>query len=79
MATLNIILTVILTLCSIVLIAVVLMQQTKSGGLGEAFGGDTQSFSSRGKAASRDRKLSKITIVMAGIIALFAIVLMILQ
>ena len=54
MTTLNIILTSILVLCSIVLIAAVLMQQTKSSGLGGAFAGDTQSFTARGQAASRE-------------------------
>lgn len=77
MTTLNIILTVILVLCSIVLIAAVLMQQTKSSGLGGAFGGDTQSFTARGQAASRERKLQKITIAMAVAVGVLAIALMI--
>ena len=64
MTTLNIILTSILVLCSIVLIAAVLMQQTKSSGLGGAFAGDTQSF--------------KITVVAAIIIGVLAILIMIL-
>ena len=59
MTTLNIILTSILVLCSIVLIAAVLMQQTKSSGLGGAFAGDTQSFTARaqpGGQASEDHR-----------------------
>ena len=79
MTTLNIILISILVLCSIVLIAAVLMQQTKSSGLGGAFGGDTQSFTARGKAASKEAKLQKITISSAVIIGVLAIVIMILS
>ena len=78
MTTLNIILTSILVLCSIVLIAAVLMQQTKSSGLGGAFAGDTQSFTARGQAASREAKLQKITVVAAIIIGVLAILIMIL-
>lgn len=77
MATLNIILTSILVLCSIVMIAVVLMQQTKSSGLGGAFGGDSQSFSARGQAASNEAKLQKITVYTAIAIGVLAITIMI--
>lgn len=79
MATLNIILTSILVLCSIVMIAVVLMQQTKSSGLGGAFGGDTQSFTSRGQAASKEAKLQKITVYTAIAIGVLAIAIMIIS
>ena len=78
MTTLNIILTSILVLCSIVLIAAVLRQQTISSGLGGAFAGDTQSFTARGQAASREAKLQKITVVAAIIIGVLAILIMIL-
>ena len=44
METLGIIVNIVLILASVALIAVVLMQQTKSAGLGGAFGGDTASF-----------------------------------
>lgn len=77
MATLNIILTSILVLCSIVMIAVVLMQQTKSSGLGGAFGGESQSFSARGQAASKEAKLQKITVYTAIAIGVLAITIMI--
>ncbi len=77
MATLNIILTIVLVLCSIVMIAAVLMQQTKSSGLGGAFGGDTQSFTARGQAASKEAKLQKITVYTAIAIGVLAIAIMI--
>ena len=71
------IITGILVVASILMCVVVLIQQTKSSGLGAAYGGDTVSFSQRGKAASREAKLQKITVVLAIIIAVMAIALMI--
>lgn len=70
---------IVIALCAAVMIAVVLMQQTKSAGLGGAFGGDTQSFTARGKAASREAKLQKITLVTSIIIAALSILLAILD
>jgi preprotein translocase subunit SecG len=66
----------ILVASSILMCVVVLIQQTKSSGLGAAYGGDTVSFSQRGKAASREAKLQKITVVLAIVIAVMAIALM---
>ncbi len=66
----------ILVVSSILMCVVVLIQQTKSSGLGAAYGGDTVSFSQRGKAASREAKLQKITVVLAIVIAVMAIALM---
>ncbi len=66
----------ILVASSILMFVVVLIQQTKSSGLGAAYGGDTVSFSQRGKAASREAKLQKITVVLAIVIAVMAIALM---
>ena len=71
------IITGILVVASILMCVVVLIQQTKSSGLGAAYGGDTVSFSQRGKAASREAKLQKITVVLAIIIAVMSIALMI--
>ncbi len=73
----NWIITGILVVASILMCVVVLIQQTKSSGLGAAYGGDTVSFSQRGKAASREAKLQKITVVLAIVIAVMSIALMI--
>ena len=73
MEVLRIILTVVMLVAAVILITVVLMQQTKSSGLGGAFGGDSQSFTSRGKAASREAKLQKITVATAIVMAVLAI------
>ena len=53
MQTLNTILNIVLIVLSIAMIAVVLMQQSKSAGLGSAFGGDTQSFTAARRPAGR--------------------------
>ena len=79
MAALNTILNIVLIISSIALIAVVLMQQTKSSGLGGAFGGDTQSFTARGQAASKEAKLQKITKILAIVIAVIAIAMTIIN
>lgn len=69
------IITIALLLVAVLLIVVVLMQKTRSAGMGSAFGGDTQSFTARGKAASREAKLQKTTVVLAIILGVLAIVL----
>ncbi len=74
---LSTIINIVLILASIALIAVVLIQQTKSAGLGGAFGGDTASFTARGRAASKEAKLQKITVILAAVIGVLAIALMI--
>lgn len=74
---LSIIINIVLILASIALIAVVLLQQTKSAGLGGAFGGDTASFTARGRAASKEAKLQKITVILAAVIGVLAITMMI--
>ena len=69
MQTLNTILNIVLIVLSIAMIAVVLMQQSKSAGLGSAFGGDTQSFTARGQKAKLQR-ITKILAVAIGVIAI---------
>ena len=69
------IITIALLVFAILLIVVVLMQKTKSAGMGSAFGGDTQSFTARGKAASREAKLQKTTVILAIVLGVLAVVL----
>ena len=76
MQTLNTILNIVLIVLSIAMIAVVLMQQSKSAGLGSAFGG--QSFTARGQKASREAKLQRITKILAVAIGVIAIAMAIL-
>lgn len=67
---------IILVLVSIALIAAVLMQNSKSAGLGAAYGDETESFGTRGREAAKEKKLQKATLILAGIIAVLALVLM---
>ena len=69
------IITIALLVIAILLIVVDLMQKTKSAGMGSAFGGDTQSFTARGKAASREAKLQKTTVILAIVLGVLAVVL----
>ena len=69
----------VLVLASVLMCVVVLIQQTKSSGIGAGFGGDTVSFSQRGKAASREAKLQKITVVLAIVITVLAIALLLIK
>ncbi len=78
METVGIIVNIVLIIASAVLVTVVLMQQTKSAGLGGAFGGDATPFSARGRAASKEAKLQKLTIVLAVAIGILGIAMMIL-
>ncbi len=75
METLRTILTIVLLLLSVLMIVVVLMQQSKSAGLGAAFGGDSQITGSRGRAASKEAKLQKITKILAIAIGVLALVM----
>ena len=78
METVILVLEILLIVCCACQITVVLMQSTKSAGLGGAFGGDTQSFTPRGKAASREVKLQKATKILAiagGVIAVVVAIL----
>lgn len=75
MTLLSNIITIALILVAIAIIIVVLVQKTKSAGVGSAFGGDTASFTSKGKAASREAKLQKLTIILSVIFGVLAIAL----
>ncbi len=69
------IITIALVVISVLMVVVVLLQKTKSSGMGAAFGSETESFTSKGKAASREAKLQKITVVLAIIMGVLAIAL----
>ena len=58
---LKLILSIILVLCSLVLIAVVMLQSGKSAGLSGAIAGGADTFLSKNKAKSVDAKLAKMT------------------
>ncbi|MPM29927.1 hypothetical protein SDC9_76469 [bioreactor metagenome] len=68
-----------LVVISVLLVVVVMLQKTKSSGMGAAFGGETTSFTAKGKAASREAKLQKLTIILASTVGVLALVLTIFQ
>ncbi len=77
MGTLHIILSIVLILASAALVVSVLMQKSKSSGLGSAFGSDTASFNTaRNRAASKEAKLQKITVALGIFIAVVTIAMM---
>ena len=75
METAALIIRIALMLISVLLIVVVLLQKTKSSGLGSSFGGETTSFTQKGKAASREAKLQKLTVILAIIVGVLALLL----
>jgi len=75
MDTAALIIRIALMLISVLLVVVVLLQKTKSSGLGSSFGGETTSFTQKGKAASREAKLQKLTIILASIVGVLALLL----
>lgn len=68
-----------LVAASILMCVVVLLQKSKSTGLGSAYGSETKTFSQRGKAAGREAKLQKITVIIAIVMAVLAIALPVIQ
>ena len=67
---------IILVIASLAIIVAVLCQKSKSAGLGAAYGDETETFGTKGREAARDKKLQKITVILAIVIAVLAIVLM---
>ncbi len=70
------ILTIIMLIVAVVLNVVILMQQSKETGLGAAFGGESSSLSLKGKAATKEAKLRKITVILAITLGVFALIML---
>ncbi len=64
---------------SIALVVVVLMQDSKSSGLGSAFGGNTDSFFGRNKSKTREGKLIRMTKILGAVLGVFSIVAVIIS
>ena len=75
----NLVITVIQVLCSLVLVAIVMLQSGKSAGLSGAIGGVADSFLSRNKAKTLDAKLARATKWVGAIFLILTLVLLILQ
>ena len=59
MKAMNLVITVIQVLCSLVLVAIVMLQSGKSAGLSGAISGMADTFLSKNKAKTMDAKLAK--------------------
>ena len=57
----NLVVTVLQVLCSLALVAIVMLQSGKSAGLSGAISGAADTFLSKNKAKSVDAKLAKMT------------------
>ena len=57
----NLVITVIQVLCSLVLVAIVMLQSGKSAGLSGAIAGAADTFMSKNRAKTWDAKLAKLT------------------
>lgn len=65
---------ILLIVASLVMIGLVLSQDSKSSGLGSSFGGNTDSFYGRNKSKTKEARLSFFTKVLAVVIAVLSIV-----
>ena len=80
MSTLEIIAGVVLILCSIVIILVVLAQDSKDDGLTSAIGGGyNESFYEGNKSRTKDAKLSRFTKISAALIFIVTLALNVLS
>ena len=73
---LEIVVTFLLPIAAVLLVIVVLMQDSKSAGLGSAFGSESTALTTRGKKASREKQLQKLTVILAIIVAVLAIIML---
>ena len=72
----EIIVNFLLLVAAVLLVIVVLAQDSKNAGLGSAFGSETTAINSRGKKASRERQLQKLTVILAIIVAVLAVLML---
>lgn len=79
MQVLNIIMTVLLILTSLVLIVAVLLQPGKSAGLSGAITGGAETFFGRNKAKTYEGKLALATKITTGVVFALSLALVIIQ
>ena len=76
MEVVKIIVNFLLLIAAVLLVIVVLLQDSKNAGLGSAFGSETTSLSVRGKKASREKQLQKLTVILGIVVAALAIIML---
>lgn len=65
-----------LLIAAVLLVIVVLAQDSKNSGLGSAFGSETTAINSRSKKASREKQLQKLTVILAIVVAVLAVLML---
>ena len=78
MKAMNLVITVIQVLCSLVLVAIVMLQSGKSAGLSGAISGMADTFLSKNKAKTMDAKLARATKWIGAVFLILTMVLLIL-
>lgn len=68
---------ILLIISAVLMVAVVLMQDTKSSGMGASFGGNSDSFFGRNQSKTREGKLKNATKGIAVLIGVLCIALVI--
>ena len=76
MEVVKIIVNFLLLIAAVLLVIVVLCQNSSSSGLGSAFGNETTSLTNRGKKASREKQLQKLTVILGIVVAVLAIIML---
>ncbi|MBS5842980.1 MAG: preprotein translocase subunit SecG [Clostridia bacterium] len=80
MTALKVVLGIFYMLICLIVIIIILMQESKSDGLSSVITGEnTESFYNKNKGLSKDRFLSKLTVVLSIFFAVVAIVLSVLM
>ena len=75
----NLVITVIQVLCSLVLVAIVMLQSGKSAGLSGAISGMADTFLSKNKAKTMDAKLARATKWVGAVFLILTFILLVLQ
>ena len=79
MQTVKLVIEIVMVVAAVLLVISVLLQDAKSAGLGAAFGNDTTAFGrNRSQKASKQAKLQKMTVILAIIVGVLALVLLML-
>ncbi|MCH5279163.1 MAG: preprotein translocase subunit SecG [Christensenellaceae bacterium] len=79
MKTVELIVNVLMLVVAAILVAVVLLQDATSAGLGSVFGNDTTALGqARNQKVSKEVKLQKLTVVFAIVLAVLALILLVL-
>ena len=79
MKAMNLVITVIQVLCSLVLVAIVMLQSGKSAGLSGAISGMADTFLSKNKAKTIDAKLARATKWFGAVFLVLTMILLILN